>query len=77
MGSQAYRKHTRPMTFVESKSWVWCLKCLEWIDAAEKVSILNIEEDIQGIDNMTFICDKCGRESKSLVVTKETQPKSR
>ena len=42
------------MTFVESKSWVWCLKCLEWIDAAEKVSFLNIEEDIHGIDNIDF-----------------------
>jgi len=65
------------MTFVESKSWVWCLKCLEWVDAAEKVSFLNIEEDIHGIDNVTFICDKCGQESKSLVIAKETQPKSR
>jgi len=65
------------MTFVESKRWVWCLTCLEWIDAAEKVSYLNIEEDIHGIDNMTFICDKCGQESKSKVIAMETQPRSR
>ena len=65
------------MTFVESKSWVWCLKCLEWIDAAEKVSYVNIEEDIHGVEDMTFICDKCGQESKSKVIAMETQPKSR
>lgn len=53
------------------------MKCLEWIDAADKVSFLNIEEDIHGIDNMTFICDECGQESKSKVIAKETQPKSR
>ena len=53
------------------------MKCLEWIDAADKVSYLNIEEDIQGIDNMTFICDKCGQESKSKVIAMETQPRSR
>jgi len=61
----------------ETRSWVWCMKCLEWVDAAEKVSFLNIEEDIQGMDNMTFICDKCGQESKSKVIAKETQPRSR
>ncbi|HBZ37692.1 MAG TPA: hypothetical protein DEO59_04170 [Balneola sp.] len=60
-----------------TKNWVWCMKCLEWIDAANKASFVNIEEDIQGIDNMTFVCDKCGQESKSNVVAKETQPKSR
>jgi len=65
------------MTFVKSKSWVWCLKCLEWIDAAEKVSYVNIEEDIHGVEDMTFICDKCGQESKSKVIAMETQPKSR
>jgi len=65
------------MTFVESKSWVWCLKCLEWIDAAEKVSYVNIEEDIHGVEDMTFICDKCGQESKSKVIAMETQPRSR
>ena len=65
------------MTFVESKSWVWCLKCLEWINAADNSTVVNLEEDIQGIDNMTFICDKCGRESKSKVIEKETQPKGR
>ena len=65
------------MLGIEMKSWVWCMKCLEWIDAAEKVSFLNIEEDIQGMDNMTFVCDKCGQESKSKVIAKETQPKSR
>ena len=64
------------MTFVESKSWVWCLKCLEWIDAAEKVSYVNIEEDIHGVEDMTFICDKCGQESKSKVIAMETQPRS-
>lgn len=58
-----------------TKNWVWCLKCLEWIDAANKASFVNIEEDIHGIDNMTFICDKCGQESESKVIAKETQPK--
>ena len=65
------------MTFVESKSWVWCLKCFEWIDAADKVSYVNIEEDIHGVEDMTFICDECGQESKSKVISMETQPRSR
>jgi hypothetical protein len=64
------------MLGTEMKNWVWCMKCLEWIDAADKVSFVNIEEDILGYDNMTFICDKCGQESKSKVVAKETQPRS-
>ena len=64
------------MLGTDMRSWVWCLKCLEWIDAADKVSFVNIEEDILGYDNMTFICDKCGQESKSKVVAKETQPRS-
>ena len=64
------------MLGTEMKNWVWCMKCLEWIDAADKVSFVNIEEDILGYDNMTFICDKCGQESKSKVIAKETQPRS-
>ncbi len=60
-----------------TKNWVWCLKCLEWINAADNTIVVNLEEDIQGIDNMTFICDKCGQESKSKVIAKETQPRSR
>jgi len=62
---------------VEMKNWVWCLKCLEWIDAADKVSYVNIEEDIHGVEDMTFICDECGQESKSKVIAMETQPRSR
>ena len=60
---------------VEMKNWVWCLKCLEWVDT-NKITFVNIEEDIHGIDSMTFICDECEQESKSKVISKETQPRS-
>lgn len=38
----------------------------EWVDV-EDVKFLNIEEDVQGRDVMTFECPKCGESHKSLV----------
>ena len=64
------------MTFGDLRSWVWCEDCLEWKDADE-VSFVGIREDTYGKDLLRFSCDKCGQESKSKVIIKETQPKSR
>ena len=57
------------------KNWVWCEDCLDWKDAAEEVSFLNIGEGSAGQDVMTFACDKCGNEHKNFIVVKETRPK--
>lgn len=38
----------------------------EWLDV-EDVKFLNIEEDVQGRDVMTFECPICGESHKSLV----------
>ena len=44
------------------------LACVDdWINES-KVKILNVEEDIQGRDILTFTCPKCGEEHKSLRV---------
>ena len=45
-------------TVGELKNWVWCESCLEWKDAGEEVSFVNIAEDAYGKDVMTFECDK-------------------
>jgi len=43
---------------------VYCSKCKEWQD--EKfVEFLNIEEDFEGKDVMTFNCPDCGSKNKS------------
>ena len=39
---------------------------MEWVDV-ESVTFLNIEEDFEGRDVMTFVCPKCGNSHKSLV----------
>lgn len=50
--NQYYRKIT-----------VYCRKCKAWVDE-KKVESLDIEEDIQGADILTFKCT-CGEVSKS------------
>jgi hypothetical protein len=50
----------------ERKSRVHCPHCLEAFNSKE-VKFVNIESDIQGRDEMTFICPLCEREQKSLV----------
>ena len=62
-------------TVGELKNWVWCESCLEWKDAANEASFLNIEEDIYGKDMMTFICDKCENENKNFVISSPTKPR--
>jgi uncharacterized protein (UPF0212 family) len=48
------------------RHFVTCPKCKERFDAA-KVKFLNIEEDFQGYDVMTFECPKCKTEEKAYV----------
>lgn len=43
---------------------VYCIFCKAYFDE-KKVEFLNIEEDIQGRDVLTFRCPGCGRTSKS------------
>lgn len=43
---------------------VYCKKCKEWKTETE-VEFLNIEEDIQGRDVLTFNCPDCGSKNKS------------
>ena len=45
---------------------VYCNGCDHWL-TSDEFEFLNIEEDPQGRDLVTFICDYCGTESKSLV----------
>ena len=59
---------------IKPKNWVWCGKCLEWLDAAEETNFVNIEETISGKDMLTFKCERCKTQSKSLVVSKHGKP---
>ena len=43
---------------------VFCSHCKMWINE-EDVKFINIEEDIQGADILTFVCPDCGQTSKS------------
>ena len=61
--------------FGSLKNWVWCEDCLEWKDAGDEVSFMNIEEDSFGKDVMTFECDKCGNENKNIVISSVTRPR--
>ena len=62
-------------TVGELKNWVWCVDCLEWKDAGEEVSFMNIAEDVFGKDVMTFECDKCGNENKNNITSSATRPR--
>ena len=48
---------------------------LEWKDAGEEVSFMNIAEDVFGKDVMTFECDKCGNENKNNITSSATRPR--
>ena len=48
----------------EKKISVHCSNCPKWIDE-KKVEFVDIEEDIQGHDLLTFICPECGTQQKS------------
>ena len=56
-------------------NWVWCEDCLDWKDAGNEVSFVNIEEDSFGKDLMTFLCDKCEKENKNNIVISDTKPR--
>jgi len=43
---------------------VRCKKCAEWIDENE-TEFVNIEEDFEGRDVLTFICPQCKTKQKS------------
>jgi len=59
---------------IKPKKWVWCGKCLEWLDAAEETGFVNLEGTTSGKDFLTFKCDKCETQSKSLVMLKHGRP---
>ena len=42
---------------------VRCSEC-GWVDE-DDTEFVNIEEDFQGADQLTFICNKCNTQSKS------------
>jgi endogenous inhibitor of DNA gyrase (YacG/DUF329 family) len=48
----------------EKKIKVNCGKCHKWIDETE-VIFVNIEEDFEGADMLTFKCPFCKTEQKS------------
>ena len=62
-------------TVGELRNWVWCESCLEWKDAGDEVSLMNIEEDSFGKDVMTFECDKCEKVNKNIVIPSVTRPR--
>jgi predicted RNA-binding Zn-ribbon protein involved in translation (DUF1610 family) len=43
---------------------VWCTTCKDYFDE-KKVEFINIEEDLQGLDVLTFRCPECGEVHKS------------
>ena len=45
---------------------VRCMACGEW-HYTDEVEFLNVEEDMQGRDNMTFVCPETGEKCTSLV----------
>ena len=47
---------------------VYCSKCKEWV-VSKDIEFLDIEEDVSGRDNVTFICNECKTENKSLVIS--------
>ena len=43
---------------------VYCKGCREWMNE-DHTEFINIEEDFQGFDKLTFRCPQCGEISKS------------
>lgn len=48
----------------QKKIQVRCGHCKMWINE-DKTEFVNIEEDMQGADILTFVCPDCGQTSKS------------
>jgi len=53
------------MSMYRKKIYVRCKKCDEWIDE-DKTKFVNIEEDFQGRDILTFKCHQCETVQKSI-----------
>lgn len=53
-----------PDEYTERKVTVYCNTCKEWINE-ETTGFLDIAEDIQGRDLMSFRCPKCKEVSTS------------
>jgi RNase P subunit RPR2 len=49
---------------LERKIQVFCKHCQMWVNE-ENTKFVNIEEDMQGADILTFVCSDCGQTSKS------------
>lgn len=45
---------------------VYCSDCAMWF-SEDDITFLDIEEDISGRDVLTFICNQCKEEQRSLV----------
>ena len=52
------------MRFLKKKIKVYCKRCKEWHDE-DDVGFVDIEEDMQGADILTFICPVCQSMQKS------------
>jgi hypothetical protein len=50
----------------QQKPKVHCSNCPAFIDE-DKTKFVNIEEDIQGVDVLTFICPECKTKQKSRI----------
>ena len=51
------------------KPEVYCSTCKKQV-RVDNTEFLNIEEDIQGRDTMTFICGDCDTQQKSVVTVR-------
>lgn len=51
--------------YFEPEVLIFCKKCDRWIPERVSPDILNIEEDIQGRDLLSFICPYCNTVQKS------------
>lgn len=59
------QKKTKAQKY-ERKPKVHCVNCKVFVNVDE-TEFVNIEEDIQGVDVMTYICPHCKKEQKSKI----------
>lgn len=64
MGKKPSGKKQKKEYFHEKVITVHCQKCPAFIDE-KYVEFIDIEEDFQGFDVLTFRCPKCGTQQKS------------
>jgi predicted RNA-binding Zn-ribbon protein involved in translation (DUF1610 family) len=64
MGKKPSGKKQKKAYVHEKIITVHCQKCPAFIDE-KYVEFINIEEDFQGFDVLTFRCPKCGTQQKS------------